>query len=620
MMPTYRSMDSYPFQRNQTPFPYYYHPDTDAVPPQIRMDPSKYEQHWPHAGSYGHIIPTYSCCGHNNFPGYYGYRPSYPHAPVPSPAYCSGGYPACGEPFFIPYHPQPHYTMELPRYEYDKYMSRDHHCCGCPNHPCNQKEGKSVKIEEHKPDVGKKANDASVPASRNYYPYPLVWIPSEYTGNKQLKNPEQDKISHDKTPHGPENLNADVQPAQEPRVWNGWLPFDMKGVPNMVHGEDGVRSQNKENDHNRRESEDGRMNQKHQSEGKISEFPFPIFWWPYYNKQEEGGRTNNQNSNSTPKCIEEVPHTLKTVPVKSYVDHEGATNSINAPNVVEKITNERSIPVKQMELHQNTNDSEGSEKIETKKDSHTNGKRRSTSPPKASKLPPVCLRVDPPRKKNGNGSSRSPSPPSLKEHSQATTEKTSKTRSSGMNDKAKPSMSHQNAPNTSERVAPKERTIQVFENKTSENKGAGCRDECQIQISKPSGVPTRTTESDTYGDRSKTEEKNAEKTGEAIEQSVKDTTTPIEEGGKKEGRALSDADAAVLIQAAYHGYQARKWEPLKKLKQIAEVSKEVTDVRGRIQALEDSSDLQNDDKQRIAIGETIMRLLLKLDTIQVPDS
>ncbi|RYR55790.1 hypothetical protein Ahy_A06g030965 isoform B [Arachis hypogaea] len=34
------------------------------------------------------------------------------------------------------------------------------------------------------------------------------------------------------------------------------------------------------------------------------------------------------------------------------------------------------------------------------------------------------------------------------------------------------------------------------------------------------------------------------------------------------------------------------------------------------QAFEHSSDLQNDEKQRIALGENIMRLMRKLDTIQ----
>ncbi|RZC19342.1 hypothetical protein D0Y65_006242 [Glycine soja] len=41
----------------------------------------------------------------------------------------------------------------------------------------------------------------------------------------------------------------------------------------------------------------------------------------------------------------------------------------------------------------------------------------------------------------------------------------------------------------------------------------------------------------------------------------------------------------------------------------------VCTFQGRVQAFERSPELQNDDKQKIAIGETIMRLLLKLDTI-----
>ncbi|KAJ1381409.1 IQ motif, EF-hand binding site [Sesbania bispinosa] len=646
-MPAYRSMDSYPYQRNQIPYSHCYHPGIEAVPPQIRADPSKppfsYEQFWPYAGSYGHPMPAHFCCGHNNFPGYYSYRPSYPHGPAPSPIYCSGGCPAYAEPFFVPYSPQPHYSMELPRYEYDKHMPRDHHCCGCPNHPCNQKEEKSVKIEEHEPDAGKKVNDAVFPIQLRNYPYPLIWIPPEYTSNRQLKNPttaevgeQQDNISHDT------KLNADAQAAQEPRAWNEWLPFYMKGAPNMVHDGDGIKSQNYETDNKRREFEDGRLNQKHQREHKKSELPFPIIWLPYYKKQEEGEKTNKQDSTSTPKFIEEAPHTFKSVPVKSYVD-EGVMNGTrsnqtestytNASDVTEKVTNERNIPVKQMESHQDKNYPEGNHKREMdvsvnqkeenviKEGSHTSGKRQPTSPPKASKLPPVCLRVDPlPRKKNGNGSSRSPSPPASKEHSQATAGEASMTPSCGMNNKAQPNSKLQNS-NTNEKVKPEERIIKVSENKTSENKGAESKDESQSQMSIPSGVSQGTKESYTDSDKCKTEDKKEEKGAEnMVEEAtevkeVKDSTTPTN-GGQKEGRVLSNRDAAVLIQAAYRGYQVRKWEPLKKIKQIAEVSKEVTDIRGHIQVLEDSSDLQNDDKQKIAIGETIIRLLLKLDTIQ----
>ncbi|XP_057454722.1 BAG family molecular chaperone regulator 6 [Lotus japonicus] len=589
MMPAYRSMDSYPHHRTQMPFPHCYHAGPETFPPQLRGDQSKspfsYEQFWPCAGNYGHPMPSPPpfCCGHNNFPGYYSYyRPSHHHAPVPPPMYYGGCPSAYGEPFFVPYTPQPHYTMEQPRYEYDKCVPREHHCCGCPNHQSNQKEGKSVKIEEQEPDVEKKVNDGLVP------------------------------------------------------FWNGWLPFDMKGAPSMVHDGDGRRSLSRETDSNGRECEDGRMNKKHQSEPKRSEFPFPIFWLPYYNKQEEGRRTNNQDSDSTPKCAEEEPQRLKSVPVKSHVN-EGVTNRIRSneaestntgdSDAIKKVTNERIIPVKQVESHQGKIDSEGSNKMEVNipvnskeenvvsKDSPTSGKRRSTSPPKASKLPPVCLRVDPlPRKKNGNGSSRSPSPPASKsrEHSPATSGETSKTPSCGLQHKVQPN-------SNVEKVEPKERTFQVSGIETRENKGAECGDGCQgqINLNMESEVPTKTRESYTDGEKSVTEDKKEEKGAESMMEEAtesnefKGLSTSIDEG-QKEVRVLSDADAAVLIQA---GYLVRKWEPLKKLKQIAEVSKEVAGVRGRVQALEDSSDVQN-DKQKIAIGETIMGLLLKLDTIQ----
>nr|KYP77189.1 hypothetical protein KK1_021464 [Cajanus cajan] len=527
----------------------------------MKVDPSKppfsYDQHWPYVANFGHPIPPHFCCGHNNFPCYYSHIPSYPHAPSPI-------------------------------YEYDKHMPREHHCCGCSNHPCNQKEGRSVKIEEHEPDDGKKVNDALVPVQLKNYPYQLVWVPQDYSSNKQLKNPnvmevaEQDKVSHDRKPSGLENFKADAQPSEEPRVWNGWLPFDIKGAPDMFHDGYGTRNQKPESENNRREFEDGKMDQKHQSEHKRSEFPFPIFWVPYYNKQEESGKANNQENTSSPKIIEEVPHTFKSVPVKSHVD-EGAlkgtgSNQVghkntDASDAVEKVTNARSIPVKQIESHQGKNESEGDHQREvnvTKKDSGTGDKKRqSTSSPKASKLAPVCLRVDPlPRKKNGNGSSRSPSPPSSKEHSRATNGEAFKT----------PVQTNVNIPNE----GPK-----------------GKRETC------------------TDGDEYKTEDQGAEKMkGETIELKEENDSSIPTDAGRKEGRVLSDADAAVLIQAAYRGYQVRKWEPLKKLKQIDEVRREVADVYGRVQAFERSSDLQNDEKQKIAIGETIMRLLLKLDTLQ----
>ncbi|XP_045788409.1 BAG family molecular chaperone regulator 6 isoform X2 [Trifolium pratense] len=623
MFPAYRNMDSYPFHRNHMPTPHYYHPAMEPVPPQMTESPFPYEHPWPYAGSYA----PHFCYDHNNFPGYYSQRPCYPHVPH-TPAY-SGGCPLYGEPFSAPYYPQSHYSMQLPRYEYDKYMPREHHCCGCSNHMCNQKEDKTVKIEEQEPNLGKKENDAMVPIQFRNIPYPLVWIPPEYYGDKQPKNPtkaevdeHEDKVARDKKLTCADNVNADVKPAFEPRLWNGWFPFDVKGSPNVLRDGDGIRHLKKETGDNVKESENGRMDQKHQSEQqKRSEFPFPFIWLPYINKQEEDGRTNNHESNSTTERVEEVPHTFKSFPVKSSMD-EGVTERTkstdveskdrSASDVTEKVSNQRNIPVKQIEPNHVKNDSNVSEKREinvseenaTKKDSHSS-KRRSTSPPKRTKLPPVCLRVDPlPRKKNSNGSSRSPSPPASKEHSKAIACETKTTPSDNMEDKTKRSSNIQNVPpKAGEEVMPKVKTIEVSQNIPLDNMTDKAEVSSNIQ--------------------------NVPKTGEEVTPKVKTIEVPeymtnenkcasttTNEGCKKERKVLLEADAAVLIQAIYRGHLVRKWESLKKLKQIAEVSKEVTHVRDCVKAFEGSSDFQNNGKQKIAIGETIMRLLLKLDTIQ----
>ncbi|WJX86889.1 Large proline-rich protein bag6 [Trifolium repens] len=613
MIPTYRNMDSYPFHRNHIPSPYYYHPAMEHVPPQMTKSPFPYEHPWPYPTSYG----PHFCYDHNNFPGFYSQRPCYPHVPH-TPAY-SGGCPLYGEPFSAPYYPQSHYTMELPRYEYDKYMLRDRHCCGCSNHLCNQKEDKTVKIEEQEPNLGKKENDAMVPIQFRNFPYPLVWIPQDYYGDKQPKNPtkaevkgHEDKAGHEKKLTGDENVNAGVQPEFEPRLWNGWLPFNVKGAPNMFRDGDGLRGLKKETGDNIKESENGRMDQKDKSEQqKISEFPFPFIWFPYVNKEEEGGRTNNQKSYSTPERVEEVPHIFKSFPVKSAID-EGVPKSTKSTDVESKdrsasdVTdrgNQRNIPVKQIELNHLKNNTNVCEKREmnvseenvTKKDSHSICKQRSTSSPKRSKLPPVCLRVDPlPRKKSGNGSSRSPSPPASREHSKAIPCEISNTPSDNMADKTERSI--QNAPKAGEEVTPKVKTFAVSQNIPSDNMTGKTEVSSNIQ--------------------------NVPKAGEEVTPKIKtievtqNKTNENKGANKKERKVLSDKDAAVLIQAVYRGHLVRKWESLKKLKQIAEVSKEVTHVRDYVKAFEGSSDFQNDGKQKIAIGETIMRLLLKLDTIQ----
>nr|XP_043627239.1 BAG family molecular chaperone regulator 6 [Erigeron canadensis] len=75
-------------------------------------------------------------------------------------------------------------------------------------------------------------------------------------------------------------------------------------------------------------------------------------------------------------------------------------------------------------------------------------------------------------------------------------------------------------------------------------------------------------------------------------------------------------EAALIIQSVYRGFQVRKSQPLMKLRQISKVRSQVVELRQRIQDLASSSNTCQSDKQKLIIGETIMSLLLKLDTIQ----
>ncbi|PQQ06164.1 BAG family molecular chaperone regulator 6 [Prunus yedoensis var. nudiflora] len=263
MMPVYRYMDSDPYQRNQTfsfPQPHY---------SGLRANSPRPFEPWPYGGNYSYPIPCHSCCSHNSVPGF---RPSHPHASMLSPVYFYGGYPA-------PYHeaypvhyvpPPPHYSMEIPKYEYDKNMPPSFHCCGCPNHACHQNMDKGVKIEEQGPDVEKKAHDSLVPVQLKNYPYPIVWIPPEsMNGGEQRKLSEPETIDEKKIPCN--SKPHESLKSQEGDQRHGWFPFDLNNIGSLMQGGNWGQVQD----------------QQKQMEDKNKEFPFPIFWVPSY---EEIGR------------------------------------------------------------------------------------------------------------------------------------------------------------------------------------------------------------------------------------------------------------------------------------------------------------------------------------------
>lgn len=665
MMPVYRYVDSNPHhQRNQQHcFPGF---EAVPVPPHLQqVDPSKppnpmmYES-FPCNTNYGYYVPYHGCCNHgcNYFPGHYSFRPPFPQF-APSPAFHHyPNYPTFPEAYPAYYAPPPHYSNEQPRYEYDKDSHANYHCCGCPT-PYSQKPDRSLKIEEQEPDAERKG-DSVVPIQPRGYPYPIVWIPPEYmkskeTGrrNDQPKASDWDKVSSEnlkpnsypivwippecmknegygKCDDQPEVNDWDklsqrfVQPSksskpteQQPRVWNGWFPLDMNG---------------------------SKKSENQQKEDKMRQFPFPIFWMPYDGKREEDENQDTRKMITAPDHSKQAPVSSEFIPVEPSVHdarmekpqlNKEISDNETASEAMGKTATKKCIPVKQMEVPRDDK-SEGNEKrgrdasvkltedSMTKELGGTTAKRKSSPPSKTSKLPPVCLRVDPlPKKRNGNGSSRSPSPPKAQLEDKLTKASTG------------PGLKEDFAINAQdsqvEPVGKEGKNIQVMEENSMRNKAEECTNASHAQTLRDlpldlqqvsEKLTTRRSEND--GHDIKTGEENdagsEEVVGAEKEADTMKVTNPAESAHgqcKAEIKRMSDVEAAKIIQSAYRGFEVRKWEPLKKLKQIAKVREQVDEVRNRIQALESSSDLDKDDRQRLLIGEIIMNLLLKLDTIQV---
>ncbi|EXB52711.1 BAG family molecular chaperone regulator 6 [Morus notabilis] len=639
MMPVYRYMDSYPHQGGQTGY--------QTFPTYIPVEPPKsamvYES-WPNGGSYGYPMPpSHSCCNHGNFPGFRGFRPSYPQ-PMQSPVHFCGGYPMT---FPVYYVPPPHYSSELPRYEFDKNMPGRYECCGRPNHPSHQRGDSGLRIEEEEPDVvEKKGNESLAPVQTRNYPYPVVWIPPEYV--KEQPRPFEPKVEElESFPHKTNQGERKDCRGEEPKIGNGCLPLDADKIKYLINGGDGKRTQDQKSEEQKKdfqfpviwmpsydsrreesgkkENKDVNGGQDQKSEDQMKQFPFPIVWLPPHDKKREMGKGNDcKEINASSNFAENPPYIFKLVPMRHLEGNNNMENckvneenhaSKNETEMKEKTATQRNIPVKHVDPRKEDKSEETEKKgkvfpvkqVEetiTSNPSGDNDKKQSSSSPRSSKLPPVCLRVDPlPKKKNEssrspspkkNGSSRSPSPPSLKERSEQKLDDAMKASVQAKENTKQASV--QSPPGDNKEVETKKREakeIPVVE-KTSDGP----------KVSAPSAMHTSAEVSE-----KSTTQKMAEP------QEATDLPTASNER-KLEKKTLSDVEAAVLIQSAYRGFEVRRSEPIKKLKQRAEVREQVADVRSRIQALESSSDTQRDAKQKLLIEETIMRLLLKLDAIQ----
>lgn len=268
-----------------------------------------------------------------------------------------------------------------------------------------------MRIEEQESNVERKGNHSLALVRVKNYPYPIVWIPPEHANDKGHKEPcqskaeEPDKVSLVAKPHGSSGCD------DEPRVWNGWFPLDRNNLGSLMQGADEKSTQNQQNENERRQ------------------FPFLIICMPYNDKEEAG--KDEKEMDAMPATAKEQRGTSKFIPENATRsgDHTNAAN-VNEKTVEsnddsramkDKTSKQKNIPVKRIDLHmedisEDTPSRERSVNTMTKP-SGTSSKRHSSSPPKMSKLSPVCLRVNPlPNKKNGNGSLRSPSSLAAKEH------------------------------------------------------------------------------------------------------------------------------------------------------------------------------------------------------------
>lgn len=563
----YKNMQPYSHQNDQMHYRPHFYPGAEAFPSQMYVNPARPPVNygcWPLGGNYGYptSIGCHSCCNHTYMPPHYAWGSPYSHVPA---LHCPGSnYPSFPGQYVAP---PPCYGPEQPRYEYEKKVSGDHHCCGCPNHT-HHREHKNLRIEEEEPEKERRM----VPSQFKNSPYPIVWLPPDYSKSNEKGRVNESEDQKD----GSRENGRSVE--QKPSSWNGWYPLDLNSLVSPKQRGDGERNHL-------------------QDDGK-GRFPFPLFWLPYDPEEKESekhmannallesqkGSDTEQNAHVTEEDIGgNAASRAKDIPVKDSKQHEEKESSENRKKGTDACA-------------------KASADSGEKKPPKDGDKRKASSPPKSSKLPPVCLRVDPlPRRKNANGSSRSPSP---------------------LGDRQEPGESKKvlNSSDSKKPETIKEskgtKTIEVVDGNTQQQK------DMVVNVEAPVKVPAKSQEAAALANQKeeKTKEDNVYQRHTKTDASIKSPSEEdviADETKKPRKTELSGEQAAVIIQSAYRGFDTRRWEPIKKLKQIAKVKEEMSAVKNQIQELESATDIQLSGKQRNIIAETIMSLLLKLDTIQV---
>ncbi|TVU33324.1 hypothetical protein EJB05_25134 [Eragrostis curvula] len=648
MYPTSQYMDPYySHYRNHTPYSYYPpgweagHPramDSSCRPPSYGPWPYNAGMHHPHP-------PEYHCCCNHSYPhGYYGFRPPFPQELPPPHLYYHGPFPQHPNEF-PPYFAHPHpYPAEQTQYDFNKSKN---HCCGCPNHVCHGEEKSNVKIKEERPDGKperefKGADNSSIIRHPNKQ-YPAIWLPS---GNIE------------------DNDNGKLYELP-PQLLNGWVPVGGKRAEDakqqgqhdqkekqfqwpivwMPAGYDEPKQKAKDL---KEMDENSKITEETPPSPKIK--IIPLSWFEdqkpaaQSGSRDHGDRSTLESQPTTTeyrdgrlveghrKTTPDMPRRVnderkparenyKTIPVlpDKETDEKKVTTYRTIPVMTEKETEEKKPAVSENKEEKKSSSSE-------KKGEHGKGNHSESPTAKHSKLPPVCLRVDPlPRKKSGNGSSRSPSPPIRKdankdedmneaqsqnlEPKQSDKKKqitVSEAKEKSVNEKSPDDMkkdmgfSNETVPAASAKHSPEE------ENDDQKVQDSSTR--VHAQENAGANIVGGGTQENAGAEILKEDDKSTDRDDIIRSETLKNDSKPFRTN-------LSEAAAAVRIQSAYRGYDVRRWQPLDKLRKIRDVIEQMQGVRKQLQSLEASSKKPT-EKEQMAAGEAIMNLLLKLDTIQ----
>jgi len=520
---------------------------------------------------------------------------------------------------------------------------------------CSGAEKSNVKIEEERPDVKlesehKNADSGSIIQHPNSK-YPFIWLPSgnikgkengeHYELSPQILNewaPENSKRLGDVKQQEQDNLKG--KQFQWPVVW-------------MPAGYDAPKQKAKEMNDTEETPKSPKISEEAPQSPKIKIIPLSWFENGHHHDQKPAARngSGDHNNRSAVKnqpvvthhqdsmTLEGNPKTTPAVP-KSANDEKKPLreNCKTTPVVPEKEINEkksrtyRTIPVMKesdekkigMREKKEAKEANSAEKVEE------NRKTKHSDPSivKHSKLPPVCLRVDPlPRKKSGNGSSRSPSPPTRKDAGNVKDMKDA--RSQNLEPKQSGTSNHITVSEVKEK-SPYEMKKEIgFSNETVQAAAVEHSQKEEVPMSKDDqkvqagstivGAQENTGAKSIQGGDVQ-ENAGAGSLNECDKSKNEDGTVIESEAAKDDASTyrvnLSEPDAAVRIQSAYRAYDVRRWQPLDKLRKIRHVHEQMQGVKKQLQCLEDSCNKPT-QKEQVAIGETIMNLLLKLDTIQV---